>query len=393
MTREVLNKTSYDVIYLAACALHGITPEAGKVEQMDLQLLYPVSQFHAMTAIVCMALEKTAAFATLAPELQKKWTDGKNKAIRKNMMLDSERNKLFSYMDEHSIWHMPLKGSVLKDLYPRAGMRQMGDNDILFDAAFRDEIKGYMESQGYQIVSVGIGHHDVYKKPPIYYFELHTALFGAYQNPVWVAYYDTVKDKLIRDREDSFGYHFKEEDFYVYLLTHAFKHYDSQGTGLRSLLDVYVYRWKKGDVLDFDYIRQEVKALGIQDFEQMCRQLSDKLFQNPAHFYDMALSAEERGQIAYFAGSGIYGSVESRTEKALEKLQPDGKPLTGGAKLKYCWQRLFPKAAWMKSHFPACDRHSWLIPFFWIYRLLRSVLFRRKRMKQELRLVQKTGRV
>ena len=36
---------------------------------------------------------------------------------------------------------MPLKGSVIKDLYPRMGMRQMSDNDILFDAERTKDVR------------------------------------------------------------------------------------------------------------------------------------------------------------------------------------------------------------------------------------------------------------
>lgn len=66
-------------------------------------------------------------------ELLTKWKQTRDMAIRKNAMLDLSRESLFAYFEEQGIWYMPLKGSILKDMYPRLGMRQMADNDILID--------------------------------------------------------------------------------------------------------------------------------------------------------------------------------------------------------------------------------------------------------------------
>lgn len=34
---------------------------------------------------------------------------------------------------------MPLKGILLKEMYPKIGMLQMADNDILYDKQYRKE--------------------------------------------------------------------------------------------------------------------------------------------------------------------------------------------------------------------------------------------------------------
>ena len=73
-------------------------------------------------------------------------------------------------------------------------------------------------------------------------------------------------------------YHFTPEDFYVYLVAHEYKHYVRGGTGLRSLLDVYVFLRRMGDSLDRDYIRRETDKLNITEFEtQTERSLSGSL--------------------------------------------------------------------------------------------------------------------
>ena len=64
------------------------------------------------------------------------------------MLLDAERHRLEKNLTEHGIWYMPLKGSILKDWYPKFGMREMADNDILFDASKRKEVKAIFSGPG-----------------------------------------------------------------------------------------------------------------------------------------------------------------------------------------------------------------------------------------------------
>lgn len=77
----------------------------------------------------------------------------------------------------------------------------------------------------------------------------------------WVEYYSDIKDRLIPDRTDDrcYGYHMSDEDFYIYITSHAYKHYSGSGTGLRTLMDFYAYLNAKGDTFNLDYIRTECK--------------------------------------------------------------------------------------------------------------------------------------
>jgi hypothetical protein len=381
------NKLVRDLVYLASCALHNVQPSEEVTGTLNLQALYPFCQFHSVTAIVCMAVEGTAAFQTAEPELQKKWQDAKNKAIRKTILLDAEREKLFAWMDEQGIWHLPLKGIILKEFYPKLGMRQMADNDILYDPAFQQEVKRYMSAQGYQVVMVGKSNHDVYHKPPVYNFELHTALFQEALHSDWGDYYRDVKSRLEKDEGNAQGYHFREEDFYLYILTHGAKHFRGGGTGLRSLMDVYVYLRKKGEELDWDYIHREEEKLGISDFARQSQALAEKLFSQPNPDFAETLTQEEREQLAWFAGAGTYGTLDIQVKHRIDELRVDEGPIDGKTKRQYYLRRLFPNLNWYQAHHPFCYRHRWSIPFFVVFRTARGLIFRGKKIRTEIRLV------
>ncbi len=346
MTPEEYRSAIRDVVYLAACAVNGTVPDASRVGQMDLERLYLASDRHLLTGITAMALEsvgvKTEAF-----------TQAKGKAVRKVAAFDVERAAVLRKLEEGGIWYAPLKGCVLKSLYPKLGMRQMSDNDILYDASKAAEVKAVMEglgfsSEGYAAPSL----HDHYLKPPVCNFEMHRALFVPGQDPRLVEYYQDVKSRLIRDEGSAFGFHFSDEDFYIYILAHEFKHYSGGGTGLRSVLDAYVFLKKKGDALDWPYIAGELEKLGIADFEAQNRSLARHLFGGGA------LTAQDREMLEYVLSSGTYGTKENRMKNRIRE--------TG--RIRYLLARLFPPYGAMKSRYPALERLPFLLPLFWLLR-------------------------
>ena len=148
-----MEKTSEFLIYLMACSLQGTKPEEALLANIDMEALLRLAKAHSVSAMVCMALEQTDAFQHAAETTRLKWLDSKNKAIRKNMLLDAERHQLEKEIAERGIWYMPLKGSILKDWYPKFGMREMADNDILFDASKRKEVKAIFQGRGYTIAT------------------------------------------------------------------------------------------------------------------------------------------------------------------------------------------------------------------------------------------------
>ena len=234
MTKDEYKTAIKNLIYLSSCAVKGETPNRERVNKMNLAQLYSVAGKHQLIAATAFALE--AAGVTDASFSQAKYM-----AIRKLMLMDADMEKLFALMEQAGIWYMPLKGAVLKDDYPELGMRQMSDHDILFDAAHAEEVKAIMEGLGYTSKYFGSSNHDCYYKEPVYNFEMHRALFGRRHEVKLQDYYRNVKDRLIQDDGKNYGYHFSPEDFYIYMIAHEYKHYISGGTGLRSLLDTYVY--------------------------------------------------------------------------------------------------------------------------------------------------------
>ncbi len=243
---ENLSQTQQQLLYLLSCALHETAPEDAALEDVQWNELFSAAKAHSVSAMACMALERTRTFAQADPAVRKQWLDAKNKAVRRTMLMDADRKILMDEMENAGIWHMPLKGSILKDWYPQFGMREMGDTDILFDQARREQVRDIFLRMGYSAERYYVDNHDVYRKPPIFNFEMHVALFNesVYEN--LSEKYANVKDKLLPAPQKPYRVHFTQEDFYVFILAHAQKHYSHRGTGIRTLTDLYVMNQKIG---------------------------------------------------------------------------------------------------------------------------------------------------
>ena len=393
MQKEI-DKIGEDMLYLITCALHSQTPDKDKVCGMDLAAVYRYARRHTLAAITYDALELLASstgegLRALAKDdtvvsVLTKWKETRDKALRKNLMLDAARKKLFQYMDAEHIWYMPLKGAILKELYPRQEMRQMADNDILFDAEYEAAVKDYFVREGYEVISYAKGNHDVYEKEPVYNFEMHTSLFREAHNEVWADYYKDITLRL-KMEEETYQYSFTDEDFYIYFILHTFKHFDGCGTGIRYFVDSYVYQNTKN--LNRSYIERELDKLGVLAFEKTFRSISMKIFGKGETVSQ--LNTEEYSMLCDSMFAGTYGNLQSHIDKKLHKIQGNEDRISKNTKVKYIIGRLFPPMSYYKTYYPFIYKTRIFIPFFVIFRMVRGVLQNGKRLMREIRVVLK----
>ena len=371
MTREEYQSAISDVIYLAGCVVNDRIPDKERVKKINMDHLYRASQKHMLTAIVDHAL-KSAGIRD--EKFHQAWA----KSIRKITAMDIDKNLLFEEMEKEKIWYMPLKGILIKDLYPSIGLREMSDFDILFDKDYAQKVHDILLKLGFTSDHFGKGNHDVYFKQPVSNFEMHSALFGEDQEQAIYQYYHNIKPHLIKDEGNQYGYHFSNEDLYIYLTVHEHKHYDAGGTGLRSVLDTYVF-WKKfGSQLDTNYISAEAQKLGIGNFEQQNRSLALHLFGNGQ------LTENDQDMLEYIIYSGAYGTLQHIVENKIKKYNNAEK-----GKLTFIKNRLFLPLEEVRIHYPFYYKHKILLPVLFVYRIGRALTVSRKTTKNTLKILKK----
>lgn len=365
MTSHDYKQSAYYLLYLIRCALNGKSPKKEKLDKMDLSGVFAVAKAHTLTAIAAYALS-SGGVANPA------FMEEKYKAIRKNITFDAERRNVLAELEKEGIWYCPLKGCIIKDWYPEIGMRQMADNDILVDGSKMSEVREIMERLEFNTKSFGNSHQDVYEKEPVYNFEIHSCLVEPRHGDAIYDYYLKIKDKLLKDEDNNFCYHFLNEDFYIYFISHEYKHFSGAGTGLRSLVDTYVINRHFSDSLDQEYLSEELQKLGVLDFERKNRQLAEKIFTG------QKLDDDEKKMLDIFIFSSTYGNFKTR----MNNRGVNGSLLS---KAKYVVTRLSLTERDLKENHPFFYRHKTFRPLLYAKRLALKALKSPKVLRAEIR--------
>ena len=358
--------------------------------------IYYIAKKHNLVSIMAQAMEKLGFESD--SDIWKRWLKEKNQLIYKSVLMDVEREAIQDFFEKNNIWYMLLKGMVIRKYYPAPELREMADNDILFDNKYSKEVYEFMTARGYKSDDYNKGYHDEYLKPPAYNFEMHRQLVSSKERPKWYEYYKDVKSILIKDTNEnretaansesnntSNQFYFSDNDFYVYFIVHTYKHFLNSGMGLRTVLDVYLYVSNLQEKLDFDYIEEQLKKLDAYDFEQTFRSIAFKMFDENLEdrkWWDL-FDVKEQEMLSSILDAGTYGNLENRVAHKMGYTKGEKKKTSD--KAKYIFRRLFPSMDTIEEFFPFFYKHKWAIPFLYIYRIGKSPFTRRKKVAGELK--------
>lgn len=265
---------------------------------------------------------------------------------------------------------------MLKNIYPNPEFRQMGDLDylVLSDESTMKEMGKLLHELGYED-GEGVGleaSHDVYIKPPYMEVEVHRRLLPTTEENHW--HTDDIWDRLVKDEDNPHLMHMTPEDFYLFHLLHFEKHYSMGGSGIRSIIDQYYLMKNYGGYHGFCYINKLLVKMNYVEFEAMCKNLAK------AWFEDGLLNDELEQSAEYIINSGAFGTFEQYQKWRFEQYRKQGIKTKKGL----FFRRMFMERERMENIYPSLKKHGWLLPFCWVHRLIKAVLFRRNKIKMEI---------
>lgn len=299
------------------------------------------------------------------------WNNYRLSELQKTIAVDAERQVICELLDERHIPYMFLKGLEIRQYYPAVLMRQMSDNDILYDEQYRDELVALMKKQGYYVGASGGISDDFYKKPYCT-FEFHRTLFNP-KEPFCPAFNPWLHASPYG--EGSARQVISREDNYLYAIGHMYKHYACvDGCGIRFLCDIYLLTHSE-DALDWDFINRELERFGIADFHRTVLTLAQAVFE------DGALTQEAKELLDFMFEGGVFGTHVVNMEAEIEKY---------GSKAGYLLHRIFPPLEDMQAEYRVLQQHPALLPFYYIYRLVDKFRHNRQYMQRDLSALKKT---
>lgn len=333
------------LIHLLNCVLRNEHPQE-MPDTLNFEKLFELAQFHSVANLSFYAVEKLKKKPE--PELMKKWAEVRDKAICKDIIQQTEFENIAAAFNEHNMKFLPLKGIIIKNLYPQTDMRLMSDIDILIEEKCAAEAKEIMLSLGYYADYTEIGYHDVYMKKPIMNVEIHRRLFGTSHKNLAKAFNSKVWN--MAEHYKDFQYRFKKSEFFVHILSHSAMHYVFGGTGIRSFMDIWVYYNKYRSELDLTLFEKILD----KETAELCR---DLLAVSEIWFGDKENDGSYNEIIKYVLSSGTYGVVSNVVSNQLKE-----------GKLKYLLRNIFLPYSAMLFTFPFLKKAPFLLPVCWIIR-------------------------
>ena len=353
------------LLKLLYCSIKGV--DAPVNVEVNFDSLLSLAKSQQIYNAVLPALEKTGQ---LSEEQLREWNNHRLSELKKTIAVDNERSLICSELDEAKIEYMFLKGLIIRNYYPKTAMRQMSDNDILYDEKNRDKLCAIMKKRGYYVGASGGISDDFYKKPYCT-FEFHRTLFNPEEefcpefNP-W--------ERAVSKGSGSSQMIMSKEDNYIYALGHMYKHYFCiDGCGIRFVCDIYLLK-NSDDKLDWEYINSTFERFKITDFHNTVVNLAEALFSDEEIDYN-SLGEEERNLLNFLFKGGVYGKSSYDIEKEIELY---------GSKTGFLVHRVFPSKEDMKSEYRTLEKKPYLLPAYYIYRLFDKYKHNKEYMQRDI---------
>lgn len=361
-----MNSFQKEFITLIYAALSG--EEQSISDSFDYSAGFNLAEKHSITALFCRGAE--LCHVAVPGQMIAKVSEDYCKAFIASEKQLRQLEVLFAAFEQNQIQYLPLKGTVLKPMYPSAELRSMGDADILIRLEQYPAIAEILTRLGYTFQKE-TGHELIWKKG-VLLLELHKHIMTQ-ENRDYYRYFGQGWERAVQ-RPESNRFDFSNEDFYIYVFAHLTKHYRISGIGIKHLLDIWVCRQSFSD-LDMDYVEQELRKMKLEEFHSNVIRTLDMWFRGTEPDYRTELVSET------VFSSGEYGTHEmSNINHILRDTAVSNS--VAQSKFKRSWRIMFLPYRLM------CQKYNWLkklpflLPVAWIIRLFDILFFKRKELKK-----------
>ncbi len=335
--------------------------------QTDWSKLFSISYRQGIINIIYRALKLSDA--DIPSDYLRLFQAKALKNLRTDYQQRAELKILFQSFEEEGIRYLPIKGILIKNLYPRPELRWMSDADIIIDKSVMDQIVSVMEKLGYSYKNESL-HEQTWEKCG-FQVEIHTSALSR----TYSFYNDYFSDPfLIAEHEGGMCYHFSGDDMLLYSVCHLAKHYLNDFGNLRNVIDLYYLLQEPG--IDQEHVERVLKEWRLEEFFHILRETVDDWF-----------SGTEMGEKSLLLLGHVLKNTEENSERQifarrLARYNERGSRRSRGLKFRYFLTSLFPTLQEMRLVYPVLKNLPFLLPFFWIWRIAYGLFFNRSHVKR-----------
>lgn len=313
--------------------------------------LYRLSKSHDMAHIVGVALDKAGVLPK--NEIGEKFRKQSLIALYRQQQLQYSFEQVCAVLEAEHIPYMPLKGAVIRPLYPEPWMRTSCDIDILVpkeDLSRTVELlvaHFHMEKEPYR------NAHDIsFYLPGDVHLEIHFTLEESIENLDRVL--TKVWDHSHLEKDGESRYVQTNEFLLCYLLAHNAYHFIRGGCGVRPFLDWWLLRHR----LSWDQVALDrlLEQADLKEFEKATTELANVWFSGQAH------TPFTKEIETYILGAGVYGTMENQVMIANQQSEN---------RVLYLLKRIFMPYRQLKNNYPILKKYPILFPIYTVKRWFR----------------------
>lgn len=374
------------LIHIIKCILHEEENvyEMDFPDEIDFGRLYRIAKQHSVANMVAFSICKNTK---VTKDVIALFEEQRVAILRQHVFLKRAILELYEIIQKAKVKGIILKGAVLRDYYPNPFMRSMSDIDVYMEKEDIEKIGDMMVKCGFNEGVIGRSNHYEYIKYGVAKIELHpelVALDSAYGKNVYsrLGYQNTSiaqKLKIWSHTESINGRQYavklEPEYHYVYIIMHMMNHFLTAGTGMRSVIDVWIFNMRYKDKWDCKIVDDLLKEFGLSRFEKYAVALANKWF---SYSRELNVDSQIDERVLsifedYILTSGTYGNFNNSITSQL-------KYDTGiSSKTALLFKNFFPSYAHMRSAYPIVAKNPILLPIMWGVRMF-EILTKRKKL-------------
>ena len=319
--------------------------------------LYKFAKAHDLAHLVGDAI---ASSALLPKEnaLYQKFVQQRRTAVYRCEQLNYELERISEVFKEKAIYHIPLKGSVLREYYPESWMRTSCDIDLFVAEEDLDKATQVLsEDLGYRVDGKSLHDIQLFSESGLH-LELHFILIEENRFPQMSEILMDIRSYTQEASEGEYRLQTTVEFFYFYHIAHMVKHFVCGGCGIRPFLDLWIMERKMP--CDKEKLESLLRKGGIFTFYERAKTLSECWFSN-AEADALALEMED-----YIFHGGVYGSTENKIAVKRENTK---------SKIGYLFSCIFLPYEQLAQIYPSLKGKKILTPFYQVRRWFR-ILFK-----------------
>ena len=350
--------TNEERLIIATCQSYFNNEYLTVPENIDFKAYYELAKDHNIIGIAHCALSKNTS-ATVP--------DGVRKLFRERFfdlvyIYENQTNlfaELSTIFDRNKIRYIPFKGAVLRDMYPVAEARSMGDIDILIDSNDVDKVKKALTDNGFSLTAYNSSVYNFEKNGEL--FEIHTRLVDDLKNNIY-------SNALESAEFDGYRGVLNNNLHLAYLINHTANHLRNSGAGIRFVLDIAVML--RETQIDIDEVFSLLEQAGLTAFGSVLLSVCNEWFGYGKAYTENTAMVQE-----YLLKNGVFGNKKSDTDRTLSRLiqlgaldnSKNGTYSPAKMRLRLAFP---PYSALRKAEYITfLDGKPYLLPMAWVYRL------------------------